>query len=52
MSEFITVVIRYEAGDQQPSFGYNMQCLGGIISAVQFDHALERLEELEDSNDE
>jgi hypothetical protein len=49
MSEFITVVIRYEEGDQQPRFGYNMPCLGGIVSAVQFNDALAELEELLES---
>lgn len=44
----LTVVIRYEDGQQQPAFHADMECLGGIVEGVMFDDALERLEEAED----
>lgn len=49
MSEikFITVVIKYEEGREQPSFHANMELLGGIVTGVMFDDALLRLEDVE-----
>ncbi len=48
MSEYITVVIEYKDGDIQPSFHAKMEVLGGVVTAVMFDDALKRLEEIEE----
>jgi hypothetical protein len=48
MSNKLTVVIRYEEGQEQPSFHANMECLGGVVEGVMFDDALEKLEEAEE----
>ena len=49
MNNKLTVVIRYEEGQQQPSFHANMELLGGVVEGVMFDDALERLQEAEDT---
>ena len=43
----LTVVIKYEEDQEQPAFHANMECLGGKVTGVMFDDALERLEEAE-----
>jgi len=45
----LTVVIKYEEGQEQPSFHADMDVLGGIVEGVMFDDALERLQEAEDT---
>lgn len=52
MSKELTVVIRYEDGQEQPSFHADMECLGGKVIGVMFGDALEALEELELAQDE
>lgn len=47
MKNELTVVIRYEEGQQQPSFHAGMEVLGGKVVGVMFDDALLRLEEAE-----
>lgn len=47
MSEFLTVVIKYEKGQEQPSFHAGMEVLGGKVTGVMFDDALLRLEDAE-----
>jgi hypothetical protein len=47
MSNFITVVIEYEEGQQQPAFSAHMELLGGKVTGVMFDDALARMDELE-----
>jgi hypothetical protein len=44
----LTVVIRYEDDQQQPHFHAEMECLGGIVTGVQFNDALLELEDAED----
>ena len=44
----LTIVIRYEENEEQPSFHTNMKCLGGVVEGVMFADALEALEEAED----
>ena len=43
----LTVVIKYEDDQEQPSFHADMECLGGLVEGVMFDDALEKLEDLE-----
>ena len=47
MSNYLTVVIKYEEGKDQPSFHADMELLGGIVTGVMFDDALLRLEDAE-----
>lgn len=47
MSKYITVVIKYEDEQEQPSFHANMELLGGVVTGVMFDDALLRLEDVE-----
>ncbi len=47
MSEFLTVVIKYEKDQEQPSFHANMEFLGGVVTGVMFDDALLKLEDAE-----
>ena len=47
MSNKLTVVIRYEEGQEQPSFHANMEVLGGVVEGVMFDDALTQIEILE-----
>jgi hypothetical protein len=48
MSEFITVVIKYEEGQDQPSFHANMEALGGKVTSIMFDDALLLLEKVDE----
>lgn len=48
--EYITVVIEYNNDDLQPSFHAGMVVLGGKVTAVQFNDALEENRELEEEN--
>lgn len=48
MSKCITVVIKFEDEQQQPSFHADMEVLGGKVEGVIFDDALVRIEELEE----
>jgi len=52
MSEFLTVVIKYEKDQEQPSFHANMEVLGGVVTGVSFNDALLSLEIAEDRLDE
>lgn len=47
MSEYVTVVIKYDDENEVPSFHAHMKALGGEITAVQFNDALAELERLE-----
>lgn len=47
MSNHITVVIKYEDDEDQPSFHANMRVLGGTIEGVMFSDALAQLEHTE-----
>ena len=47
MDKYTTVVIKHEEGQEAPAFHANMECLGGIVTGVMFDDALEKLEESE-----
>lgn len=40
----ITVVIEYKDDAPLPTFGANMEVLGGVVTAVQFSDALAELE--------
>lgn len=51
MSEYITVVIEYKDGQEQPRFHADMELLGGKVTSVMFDDALRRLEELEEAEE-
>ena len=51
MKNVLTVVIKYEEGQEQPSFHAGMEVLGGKVVGVMFDDALERLEELEEADE-
>jgi len=55
MSNYISVVIKYEENQDQPSFSANMELLGGVVTGVMFDDALQKLEiveaELEEINE-
>ena len=42
--KYLTVVIRYEDDQEQPAFHAEMECLGGVVNAVQFNDALLELE--------
>lgn len=46
MSKYITVVLKYEKGQEQPGFGAGMKVLGGSVDSVQFDHALTEFEKM------
>ena len=48
--EYITVVIEYKKGEEQPVFHAGMDVLGGRVVGVQFSDALEENEELEERN--
>jgi len=52
MSEFLTVVIKYEKDQEQPGFHASMEVLGGVVTGVSFNDALLSLEIAEDRLDE
>ena len=47
MSNYLTVVIKYEEGKEQPSFHADMELLGGVVTGVMFNDALLMLEDAE-----
>ena len=51
MSKYISVLIKYEEDQEQPSFHADMEVLGGKVEGVMFGDALARIEELEFSLD-
>ena len=51
MSKYVSVLIEYEPGQQQPAFHADMKVLGGKVVGVMFDDALKRLEEAEEEID-
>lgn len=52
MSKYISVLIKYDEGQEQPSFCANMEVLGGKVEGVMFGDALERITELEEKLDD
>lgn len=52
MSNYLTVVIKYKAGQEQPAFHADMEVLGGKLDSVMFDNALAQLEEAENKLEE
>ena len=43
----VSVIIKYEKGQEQPSFYADMEVLGGKVVGVMFDDALEVIDKLE-----
>ena len=46
-SNYLTVVIKYKEGQEQPSFHADMEVLGGAVDAVMFDDGLTLLADVE-----
>lgn len=52
MSEYVSVIIKYEDKQEQPSFHADMEVLGGKVVGVMFDDALVEIERLENQLEE